>query len=453
MNMTIFDKVIQIYQKYYICTHCLGRMFSLLGTNTTNHERGKSLLLSLTMENHRRYLSRNQDQNSTINNLEILAENAHFIPAKRVIEKEGLKFKENNSSRACFLCQNVFENTQKYANKAEKRLKKYEFDNFIIGTRVSSEIINNEDKFKAEFNLLESESFKSHFNREVGKELTKFLNKPPEFGNPDITIIFNLKHDDCEIDLILRSLFIYGKYTKLIRGIPQTHWDCKKCMGKGCPACNYTGKQYATSIEELINSEFIKESVAEDSKFHGAGREDIDVKMLGEGRPFVLELINPVKRSLDLKKIQKKVNRLNRKKVKISELKFSNKNQVKKMKSEAENTKKTYRALVFSEIKILRSEFEEINNKLKSLLENTKIQQRTPLRVVHRRADKVREKKIYKINGKILKPYLFEFIIETQGGTYIKELINGDSGRTNPSFTEIFGFPLICKKLDVIKIN
>lgn len=30
---------------------------------------------------------------------------------------------------------------------------------------------------------------------------------------------------------------------------------------------------------------------ASSSKFHSAGREDIDVRMLGEGRPFVLQLI------------------------------------------------------------------------------------------------------------------------------------------------------------------
>lgn len=28
-------------------------------------------------------------------------------------------------------------------------------------------------------------------------------------------------------------------------------------------------------------------------KFHSGGREDIDVRMLGNGRPFLIELINP----------------------------------------------------------------------------------------------------------------------------------------------------------------
>ena len=32
-----------------------------------------------------------------------------------------------------------------------------------------------------------------------------------------------------------------------------------------------------------------------DYKFHTGGREDIDVRMLGNGRPFVLEILDPKK--------------------------------------------------------------------------------------------------------------------------------------------------------------
>ena len=90
---------------------------------------------------------------------------------------------------------------------------------------------------------------------------------------------------------------------------------------------------------------------------------------------------------------------------------------------------------------------------LKNIFENKELHQRTPYRVSHRRSDKVREKLIYKIEGKLIKPNLYEFIIETQGGTYIKELINGDEGRTTPSFSEIFKTPLECKELDVLEIS
>jgi tRNA pseudouridine synthase 10 len=73
--------------------------------------------------------------------------------------------------------------------------------------------------------------------------------------------------------------------------------------------------------------------------------------------------------------------------------------------------------------------------------------------VAHRRADKIRKKIVYQIEGKFIKSQVFEFTVEAQGGTYIKEIIHGDNGRTTPSLTEIFGFPIECKKLDVLEIR
>ncbi|MFX1345471.1 MAG: tRNA pseudouridine(54/55) synthase Pus10 [Promethearchaeota archaeon] len=450
----IFDKVLQIYQKYYLCVHCLGRMFSLLATQTTNQKRGNSLLLSLTMENHKKYLSNNNmEQKGAIFNLKLLAENAKYLPAQTVLKHEGIEYRLKNESQPCYLCNNIFLEIEKYAKKCIEVLEGIEINDFLVGSTPDSEIINREDRFKTEFNILEAESFKSHFNRVTGKILMGKLEKPPEFNNPDVLIIYNIGIKSFTINLKLKSLFIFGRYNKLIRGIPQTHWFCRNCMGKGCNLCNFTGKQYLVSIEELISPEFIKESKATDSKFHGAGREDIDVKMLGLGRPFILELKAPKTRKLDLAKIENNVNKNNKKKVKIRNLRYSNKKEVIRFKTEAKNTKKVYRSLVESTIKISKGEFEEKLSKLKNTFENQQIHQRTPFRVSHRRADKIRGKIIYHIEGKQVKSNLFEFKIETQGGTYIKELINGDNGRTSPSFADIFKTPLTCKELDVIEIS
>jgi len=450
--MNLFKKVIEIYQEYYICLHCLGRMFSLLATDTTNYDRGKSLLLAMTMENHRVYLSRDENHEEAIANLKNLSEKVMYNPARSVLDKEGIDYNKISLSEKCYLCDDIFSNVPTYAKIASDSLGNHEFKDFLVGTALDSQIVNREDSFKAQFNLLDSESFKNHFNREVGKELSLVLLKPSEFAKPDITVIYTLGFASSEVNLIVRSTYIKGRYNKFIRGIPQTHWDCRACKGKGCESCNFSGKQYKTSVEELINPEFIKEAKAEGSKFHGAGREDIDVKMLGQGRPFVLELINPRIRTLDLEKIQKKVNKNNKRKVKITNLVNSSKEQVKNLKFNAENTKKIYRALTSSNEDVTKEKFETVLNQLKIAFENQKIQQRTPNRVSHRRADKIREKKIFQIEGKFIKPKVFEFIVEAQGGTYIKEIIHGDDGRTTPSFTEIFGFPIECKKLDVLKI-
>ena len=449
----IFDKVLRIYPKYYICIHCLGRMFSLLGSYTTNYERGNSLLLSLTMENHWNFLSlNNEQQKKSLTNLKLLAEKAQYLPAQKVLQNEGIKF-SGDSMQSCYLCHGIFSSIKKYVEAAKDHLKGMEFKDFLIGTTSIAQIINQEDDFKSEFQILEAESFKSHFNRVVGRSLTDLLKKPPEFKNPDLLIMFFLGFESFRVELNPKSLFIFGNYNKLIRTIPQTHWSCRNCMGKGCKLCNFSGKQYLTSVEELINPEFIKESMAAGSKFHGAGREDIDVKMLGKGRPFILELKNPKIRKLDLARIEKKVNRNNKKKVSIHNLRYSDKKEVVKLKTEAKDRKKIYKAIVVTSIKITQETFKKKMTELKKIFENQEIHQRTPHRVSHRRADKIRGKKVYKIEGKIIKPLLLEFIIETQGGTYIKELINGDEGRTTPSFSEVFEIPLVCKELDVIDIS
>jgi len=456
MKMSISSKVLEIYEKYYVCPYCLGRMWALLGTNTTNLERGTSLLLSLTLEGHKSLLSGSDSKEKEgLNILKILAEKAVFVPAQKVLEKEGYKYSLNQSDPSCYLCQGIFDNLEKYAEKGREVSKDIEFDNFLVGTSPDSQIINQEDIFKAEYTLLEAESFKSHFNREVGKNLMKKLDKEPNFEEPDLLFLYNLNYEDFKIDLILKPVFIYGRYNKFLRGIPQTHWYCRKCQGKGCELCDFTGKKYETSVEELISPEFVKLFEATDSKFHGAGREDIDVKMLGSGRPFILELTSPKKRRtrIDLKKIQEKVNTVNDGKIKIQDLRFSDKNEVIAVKSDAETTQKVYEALVEAEQNIEEDVFNEKLIQLKKTLEDQTISQRTPIRVSHRRSDKIREKKIYRIEGIYIQPNLFRFTIETQGGTYIKELIHGDEGRTSPSFAEMFNFPLACKELNVVEIK
>ena len=127
------------------------------------------------------------------------------------------------------------------------------------------------------------------------------------------------------VSLQISSLFIYGRYKKLQRGIPQTKWPCQICRGKGCKKCNYTGKLYETTVEELIAQKALELTKGTDESFHGSGREDIDALMLGTGRPFVLEIKNPKKRNIDLITPGKRdKQRRIKNKVEITCLRFSN---------------------------------------------------------------------------------------------------------------------------------
>ena len=127
----------------------------------------------------------------------------------------------------------------------------------------------------------------------------------------------------------------------------------------------------------------------------------------------------------------------------------SNKHEVRKIKAIATFSKKTYRTLVETEKKINEGQLKELEEKLHDVI----LKQETPQRVIHRRADKVRTKIVYEVKTRQINTNQFEFIVLADGGTYIKELISGDEGRTIPSVSSILNTKATCVELDVLKIE
>jgi tRNA pseudouridine synthase 10 len=74
------------------------------------------------------------------------------------------------------------------------------------------------------------------------------------------------------------------------------------------------------------------------------------------------------------------------------------------------------------------------------------------LRVLPRRADRLREKYIYETKTKRVTPNCIEVRIRCQGGLYIKELITGDEGRTDPNIAGLVGAKAKPVSLDVLDI-
>ena len=76
-----------------------------------------------------------------------------------------------------------------------------------------------------------------------------------EHKKPEIVVLVNPLEK--EVRLQINPLYIAGRYRKLVRGIPQSKWFCANCSGKGCEKCNWTGKMYQESLEEIIEKPFI----------------------------------------------------------------------------------------------------------------------------------------------------------------------------------------------------
>ncbi|KAF5943088.1 hypothetical protein HYC85_020730 [Camellia sinensis] len=83
------------------------------------------------------------------------------------------------------------------------------------------------------------------------------------------------------------------------------------------------------------------------------------------------------------------------------------------------------------------------------------ILQRTPIRVLHRRSPLEREKIIHwmKIERIAGSSQYFLLHLCTQAGTYIKEFVHGDLGRTHPSVGSILGCRAEILQLDVTDVK
>ncbi|MFW6064842.1 MAG: tRNA pseudouridine(54/55) synthase Pus10 [Candidatus Natronoplasma sp.] len=402
-----FEKIESALEKD-LCDHCLGRLFAQLGTGVTNAERGKSLRISYAM----------------------------FTS-----EEERKEVPEE--AKNCELCNDLFQEVEKFAELVSENLKRYEFEDFLVGSRIDPEIEENEEKIWADLNLTSGEPIKSEVNREVGKLVQDMIKKDVDLETPDIKAIIDTRFDS--VDIEISPLFVYGRYKKLSREIPQTKWTCKRCRGKGCEKCGGTGKMYPTSVEEIIGEPLVEMTSGEDFTLHGMGREDIDAKMLGNGRPFVMEIKEPVKREIDLEELEQRVNESN--KVKICSMEFTRKEKIVELKQA--RAVKTYRVEVLLEKAIEGAKLKKVEEELVE----QEISQRTPRRVSHRRSDKVRKRNIRDLKQVSMEGPRVTLDITCDAGTYVKEFIHGDEGRTQPSLAELLETRCDVEKLDVMKIH
>jgi len=441
-NTDILSKAFKMLRKYPLCDHCLGRQFALLGHGLENDERGNAIKLTLTLKAHALALA-NNEQGTKI--LKLLATNGFSKPAKEILQQTKKHTPTKTRPTKCFLCEDKFTTTNHLAETAVKLLEPYEYTTFLVGTELPVKVAEREDEFKAQFEVTHGENLRNEFGRVLGKKIAESTAKDVDFKRPEIVVIAKPFTEDVRLEV--NPLFIAGRYKKLVRDIPQSKWFCSNCRGKGCEKCNWTGKMYLESVQEIIEKPFLKATKGLETSFHASGREDIDARMLGNGRPFVIEINRPQKRFLNLKKIEKAVNVNGKGKVEVTNLRPADRDAVRKLKK-GESTQKEYRVLIEFEDKITPKDLHLIEEKLT----NTMIKQQTPIRVMHRRADLTREKYIYEVNVKKLSPKKAEMKIRCQGGLYVKELVTGDEGRTTPSISEILKNKAKPMNLDVLNI-
>ena len=454
-----------------------------------------------------------------------------------VIEGDSTMAQAREVEPLCPFCENLFEEAPLLAQLIKEAVGERECFRLQLGARIPKDQTEAEDHLRKRFGAGGSAPLKSSLVEEVARQLKEIdFDVKLVIDKPEILALIDVLTLTVELDI--RSHYVYGRYRKLARGIPQTKWPCRSCKGRGCQKCDQTGLQYQSSVQGLIGDPLLEIFGSKEHAFHGMGREDIDVRCLGRGRPFVIEMKRPMKREVDSEMIMKLINEAAGGQLEVSDMRPSNRSEVvrvkdtpaeksytilyriepltqteldvltqvlevpknnqdrnrrrrdhhrgkkRELKSEPEpeidysTLKKTELTALCEERGLTKSGTKDVlverlvNNQEEKLplpdqdyvleimekLQGCTLAQRTPERVAHRRADKIRKRKVIETSNPSVTidsdgVMHAEFSLRCESGTYVKETVHGDGGRTQPSIASLIKAKCTVEWLDVADIH
>ncbi len=351
------------------------------------------------------------------------------------------------------------------------------------------------------------------------------------------------------------SFFLYGHYNKYSRDISQSPWtfsgNNSNAVGSSVtitmaaqtgpvPGADATAapeadsremkqaqetgdevvhRKTAWSVEELVLAPLRPHFRCGEMRFHAAGREDADVRMLGSGRAFVVEIkdarVRPIEMSAgtlsagvsssDRTSVERNVpvhgSKIPRKisfdvtvtsptscrwharniadsaeqndeeenfaHVSVRNLQMTTQKRMQSLQEQAEAHTKVYLFVAYcGPQKVSAKTVEDLNKSYPlrlqaachasaellesegpsssltssaSTSQSLELDQQTPFRVMHRRANLVRKKAMLGIHIKQYNAHFLEVKVHASSGTYIKEFVHGDFGRTTPSLKDLVG--------------
>ncbi len=337
-------------------------------------------------------------------------------PTRRFLDKIGVEVAPED----CYICGSLLNDVEKYAKNVVDVLKDIDFETFSIGTTIPREILEREAEVVKSFMVTTGESIKHEINRRIGREVMKLLGKRVDKLKPQVVARINLPSGD--VSVLRNPVLIGGTYLKLSRQMSQV----KKF-----------GNVRVTLFEKL---QYLRELFGGvEHLIHAAGREDVDVRTLGNGRPVVVEVKQPSRYNFSPPPL------VDREVVFIPSG-VAGRTEIRRLKEKSKVNIKTYRVLVACE-----KPLDDLSTL--SMLRGKTVTQLTPRRIKRLNPRGKRVRMVYEISWRQLTPHVFELYVRCQGGLYVKEFIHGDGGRTKPSVAEILNTNLEVIELDVLAIE
>jgi tRNA pseudouridine(54/55) synthase len=237
------------------------------------------------------------------------------------------------------------------------------------------------------------------------------------------------------------SIFLSGKYKKFSRKISQSIWFVNS---EEKPTTSIEEK----AIEHVKNSMFGNLKVDCTFLFSASGREDMDVRMLGDGREFALELANCDHLDWLLNSdgtMKEEFGDYKDENMHLFNFRLTTGKIVKYLATASETHTKVYECVVC----VVKGHLEDENVKSLESIKDLVVKQYTPVRTLHRRVNACRDKVLHKISVVHREGNIMRVRLETAAGFYVKEFVHGDLGRTTPSLGDL----LYIEQMDILQLD
>ena len=341
--------------------------------------------------------------------------------SSKFLGKKYIKKFNKLSKKKCYICKNIFDNFDTMLSNIFEKSSNYDFKTYNLGIILKPSFLERDDYLKSKYKIKGIENIKFGIATELGKKISRRTKSKRVTDDPELFIQVNFKDESCV--LRAKPIFVYGRYNKKIRKLPQKQGLCRSCNGVGCHNCDFKGIENTASIEGKISNFFIKRFNADQVKINWIGGEDQSSLVLGNGRPFFSKILNPKTRNQIMHKSS------NLEGVNLSELKkitLQPKGTI-SFKSQVSITIDTKKPISSNQLKKLK------------FLENAEIKDVS-------RDKKNYHKRIYKINYKKLGKTSFILNLIIDGGISIKSFIQNSD--LTPNVSELLENQCTCDKLD-----
>lgn len=336
----------------------------------------------------------------------------------------------------CWLCEDLTARIPQLADLVTHTLANHEFATFLVGASLPSAFSDREDALRARFKLRGGEPLKSELTREVGQRVAAILKRRVRFRGADVTVLLDPRAQAVQVRS--RSVFVMGRYVKTRRGLPQRQAKCAACHGRGCETCRYSGHSSEPSVEALLQRVLVASFGARDAVFTWVGSEDEDSLVLGHGRPFYLELLDPKVRHLP-RRIPRR----------IDGIRLTSLRRLRERPTHPREFTGRFRLLVETAALVARGKLREVEAKFRDV----RVSAFSP------RKRKTLTKRIYSLSAKRRGPQRLELVVTTDGGLNLKKFVSGAPAAAHeppevfPNIATVLGTDATCSRFDVLAIR